>query len=106
GVIGAHLPMDKIQVGIEKAYQNLAGNNWLDTANAIRTTDSFEKIASITVQTDSGEYTIAGITKGAGMIAPNMATMLGIIVTDAKLSSADTQKALSEASNLSYNRIV
>ena len=105
GVIGTHLPMDKIQSGIETAAQNL-GNHWLDAAHAIKTTDSFEKIASICVETASGSYTIAGITKGAGMIAPNMATMLGTIVTDAKISPKLAQKALTDASNLSYNRIV
>lgn len=105
GVIGTYLPMDKIQSGIEDAYQNL-GNHWLDAAHAIRTTDSFEKIASITVETASGNYTIAGITKGAGMIAPNMATMLGTLVTDAKLPPKLVQKALTDASNLSFNRIV
>lgn len=105
GVIGTHLPMDKIQSGLEDASQNL-GNHWLDSAHAIKTTDSFEKIASINVETSSGTYTIAGITKGAGMIAPNMATMLGTLVTDAKLPLKLAQKALTDASNLSYNRIV
>jgi len=104
GVIGEHLPMAKIEAGIESAAD--ANSNWENAANAIRTTDTFPKAASVTVETASGSYTIAGITKGAGMIAPNMATMLGIIVTDAKLSPKLAQKALSDASNLSYNRIV
>lgn len=104
GVIGTHLPMDKIQAGIESAANS--DTNWRNAAKAIRTTDLFEKIASVTVETDTGSYTIAGITKGAGMIAPNMATMLGVLVTDAKLSPKLAQKALTDASNLSYNRIV
>ncbi|GAB5490278.1 MAG: bifunctional glutamate N-acetyltransferase/amino-acid acetyltransferase ArgJ [Phototrophicaceae bacterium] len=105
GVIGSHLPMDKIQAGIEKASEKL-GSDWASAADGIRTTDSFSKIASVTVNTSAGEYTIAGITKGAGMIAPNMATMLGVLVTDAKLSPELVQSTLSESSNLSYNRIV
>lgn len=105
GVIGTHLPMEKIQAGIERASASL-GNEWKSAADGICTTDSFSKIASITVNTSQGEYTIAGITKGAGMIAPNMATMLGILVTDAKLSPELVQTTLIEASNLSYNRIV
>lgn len=105
GVIGSHLPMDKIQAGIEQASANL-GNDWASAADGIRTTDVFSKIASITVETSVGEYTIAGITKGAGMIAPNMATMLGVLVTNAKLSPELIQSTLSESSDLSYNRIV
>ncbi|MEM9952954.1 MAG: bifunctional glutamate N-acetyltransferase/amino-acid acetyltransferase ArgJ [Chloroflexota bacterium] len=105
GVIGTQLPMGKIEVGIRDAHANL-GNGWHDAANAIRTTDQFEKWASIQVETDTGSYTIAGLTKGAGMIAPNMATMLGIIVTDLRISPKLAQKALNDASNLSYNRIV
>ncbi len=105
GVIGTHLPMDKIQAGIEQASANL-GNDWQSAAEGICTTDSFPKIASVSVNTRQGEYTIDGITKGAGMIAPNMATMLGILVTDAKLSAELVQSTLSESANLSYNRIV
>ncbi|MEO1287181.1 MAG: bifunctional glutamate N-acetyltransferase/amino-acid acetyltransferase ArgJ [Chloroflexota bacterium] len=105
GVIGTQLPIDQIEAGIRDAHTNL-GNGWHNAANAIRTTDQFEKWASIQVETDTGSYTIAGLTKGAGMIAPNMATMLGIIVTDLKISPKLAQKALNDASNLSYNRIV
>lgn len=105
GVIGTHLPMTKIENGIKNTFQQL-GDNWGNAASAITTTDQFSKLASITVETEQGSYTIAGITKGAGMIAPNMATMLGILVTDAKLSSSQTQKMLTDSANLSYNRIV
>jgi glutamate N-acetyltransferase/amino-acid N-acetyltransferase len=101
GVIGSHLPMDKIEPGIHSAYEGL-GNHWEDAAHGIMTTDAHPKFASV----QHKSYTIAGITKGAGMIAPNMATMLGVIVTDAALTPEQAQKALSDASNLSYNRIV
>jgi glutamate N-acetyltransferase/amino-acid N-acetyltransferase len=105
GVIGTHLPMLLIEKGIEMAYP-LLGNDWHTTARAIMTTDTRPKTASIKVQTIEGEYTIAGISKGAGMIAPNMATMLGVIVTDAKLELAQANVALHFAANKSFNRIV
>jgi glutamate N-acetyltransferase / amino-acid N-acetyltransferase len=105
GVIGTHLPMDKIDAGIKAAYDKL-GQDWSKAAEGIMTTDTRPKIASVKVQTINGEYTIAGITKGSGMIAPNMATMLGILVTDAKLSAKQTQSSLKKACDLSYNRIV
>jgi glutamate N-acetyltransferase/amino-acid N-acetyltransferase len=105
GVIGSHLPMDKIKSGIESAAGAL-GNGWQKAAEAIMTTDTRPKIASTTVLSVDGEYQIAGITKGAGMIAPNMATMLGVLVTDIVLTPEQAQYALTEAANRSYNRIV
>lgn len=105
GVIGTHLPMEKIDTGIKSAYAKL-GNNWEQAAQGIMTTDTRPKVASIKVQTINGEYTIAGITKGAGMIAPNMATMLGVLITDAKLTVQQAQTTLKHAADLSYNRIV
>lgn len=105
GVIGTHLPMEKIDAGIKAAYDKL-GHNWSHAAEGIMTTDTRPKIASIKVRTINGEYTIAGITKGAGMIAPNMATMLGILVTDANITTEQTQVSLKKACDLSYNRIV
>lgn len=105
GVIGTHLPMDKIANGVELSVANL-GQDWNATATAIMTTDTRAKLASVHVMTANGEYTIAGVVKGAGMIAPNMATMLSVIVTDAKLTLEQTQTALKTASAQSYNRIV
>ena len=105
GVIGTHLPMDTIKSGIESAAGSL-GNGWQKAAEAIMTTDTRPKIASMTVLSVDGEYQIAGITKGAGMIAPNMATMLGVLVTDMVLTPEQAQYALTEAANRSYNRIV
>ncbi len=104
GVIGTHLPMDKIGRGVELASDNL-GSDWRATAAGIMTTDTRPKLGSIKVDTDSGSYTIAGIVKGAGMIAPNMATMLSVVVTDAELQLPDLQSALSAAAQQSYNRI-
>jgi glutamate N-acetyltransferase / amino-acid N-acetyltransferase len=105
GVIGTHLPMEKIKTGIESAAGSL-GNNWHSAAEAIMTTDTRPKIASMTVLSVDGEYQIAGITKGSGMIAPNMATMLGVLVTDIVLTPEQAHYALTEAANRSYNRIV
>lgn len=105
GVIGTQLPMEQLQRGVELAYQSL-GHGWENAARAIMTTDTRPKMASVTVLTSDGEYTIAGITKGAGMIAPNMATMLGVIVTDARMNAAQAQSLLTTAVKTTYNRIV
>ena len=105
GVIGTHLPMETITRGVELASANL-GADWRAAAAGIMTTDTRPKLGSITVDTGSGSYTLAGMVKGAGMIAPNMATMLSVIVTDAEVAQPDLQTALSAAAKQSYNRIV
>jgi glutamate N-acetyltransferase/amino-acid N-acetyltransferase len=106
GVIGTQLPMDKIRNGIEQSVGQL-GDDWDATAQAIMTTDTRPKTASVSVTTASGAaYAIAGIVKGAGMIAPNMATMLSVIVTDTKLDTATLQQALRTANDVSFNQIV
>ncbi len=106
GVIGMQLPMDKIKQGIELTASDLS-DDWQSAAEAIMTTDTRPKMASVTVtRADGSSYQIAGISKGAGMIAPNMATMLGIIVTDAALTVEQAQTTLTTAANFSYNRIV
>jgi len=105
GVIGTHLPMQKIAHGIPLARANL-GSDWQAAAAGIMTTDTRPKLGSVRVETASGAYTIAGIVKGAGMIAPNMATMLSLLVTDAALTLPQAQAALQSATKQSYNRIV
>jgi glutamate N-acetyltransferase/amino-acid N-acetyltransferase len=106
GVIGAQLPMDKIQNGAQLAAAALS-DDWLSAATAIMTTDTRPKQASIEVHQPNGKtYRIAGISKGAGMIAPNMATMLSVVVTDAGLTPQQVQQALYKAATVSYNRIV
>jgi glutamate N-acetyltransferase/amino-acid N-acetyltransferase len=104
GVIGTQLPMDKIYMGIDLAVNQL-GDDWISTAKAIMTTDTVHKMASVMVDTPDGSYTIAGIAKGAGMIAPNMATMLAVIVTDAKLVAGQAQMALQRANEKTFNCI-
>jgi glutamate N-acetyltransferase/amino-acid N-acetyltransferase len=102
GVIGTQLPMDKIKRGIELAADSLGTNNWEATARAIMTTDTRPKMASV----HADGYQIAGIAKGSGMIAPNMATMLSVVVTDAGLPEAMAGDSLRLATETSFNRIV
>lgn len=105
GVIGVLPPLDKITAGIEQAYDAL-GQNWKDAAEGILTTDTRVKIACVDVMTINGTYRIAGIAKGSGMIAPNMATMLATIVTDAGVDAPLLRQALNAANQQSFNRIV
>ncbi|MDT8376510.1 MAG: bifunctional glutamate N-acetyltransferase/amino-acid acetyltransferase ArgJ [Mariprofundaceae bacterium] len=101
GVIGTPFPIDRIRDGIDEAVQGLDENHWEAAAHAIRTTDTFGKWSS----KKAGEYTITGITKGSGMIHPNMATMLGFIATDAPLTSEQLQPMLRRAADRSFNCI-
>ena len=102
GVIGVQLPMTVIEAGIPVAVEALRPDGWKDAARAIMTTDTQPKLANI--ETDG--ISITGIAKGAGMIAPNMATMLSVIATDAAISAELLQRALSEAVERSFNCIV
>ena len=105
GVIGEKLPVEKIEQGIPQAISNLSEHHWLDAAQGILTTDTRPKGASTQVQYAGHTLTINGISKGAGMIKPNMATMLAFVGTDACLSQDLIQNLLSEISELSFNRI-
>ncbi|MCK6577169.1 MAG: bifunctional glutamate N-acetyltransferase/amino-acid acetyltransferase ArgJ [Anaerolineae bacterium] len=109
GVIGTQLSMDKIAQGVTLAFDDLDADDdaWNRAANGIMTTDTRPKIASETVVREDGSaYRITGIAKGAGMIAPNMATMLSVIVTDAVLSAEQVDRFLHQAVEVSFNRIV
>jgi glutamate N-acetyltransferase / amino-acid N-acetyltransferase len=105
GVIGQPLPVDKIKAAIPGAYQQLKQSNWDKAAKAIMTTDTFPKGVSLTIMLDGHPVTINGIAKGAGMIQPDMATMLAFIATDAKINQALLQKCLAAAVGKSFNRI-
>ncbi len=105
GVIGEHLPMGAIARGIALSSAGLS-DDWAAAAAAIMTTDTRPKLASVRVECAGGSYTIAGMAKGAGMIAPDMATMLSVVVTDAALELGELQNALSSAAQQSFNRIV
>lgn len=106
GVIGSQLPMEKIVQGIDLAG-NALGNDWSAAAAGIMTTDTRPKQASVTVTAPNGaRYHIAGIAKGAGMIAPNMATMLAVVVTDAALPVDTARGLLQSAAETTFNRVV
>lgn len=105
GVIGTHLNMPKIEAGIGLAVDAL-GQDWEAASRGIMTTDTRPKQAAVRVTTAHGVYIIAGIAKGAGMIAPNMATMLGVIVTDAAIAPALADVALRTTGQATFNRIV
>ncbi|EEP79346.1 ArgJ family protein [Uncinocarpus reesii 1704] len=110
GVIGQRLPIQKILSGIPTGYSNLSSTHaaWLKTARAICTTDTFPKLVSQTFTLPSSPdrtYHIAGMTKGAGMIHPNMATLLGIICTDAPIAPSALQSLLTHAVSRSFNSI-
>ena len=105
GVILEPLPIDRLISGLPRAVANLGEDHWLDAAEAIMTTDTQPKAASITVDTPSGLVTITGICKGAGMIHPNMATMLGFIATDAGFAQGLLNQLTREIADLSFNAI-
>lgn len=105
GVIGENLPMDKIQKGIPLALSNLSITAWDTASKGIMTTDLVPKTISKIVEIDGHTVTITGMSKGSGMIHPNMATMLGFVATDAKISQACLDKCLLDAVNQSFNRI-
>lgn len=107
GVIGVFLPMEKILGKIDDLAGGLSSINeaWLDSAKAIMTTDTVPKISSVRVIIDGKEVNILAMAKGAGMIAPNMATMLGFIVTDAKISQNALANALKDCVDKSFNCI-
>ncbi|NLE38795.1 MAG: bifunctional glutamate N-acetyltransferase/amino-acid acetyltransferase ArgJ [Pirellulaceae bacterium] len=107
GIIGHFLPMDKIEQGITAAAVKL-GSRQTDlesAARAIMTTDLTPKIAGRTLELGGRTVQITGIAKGSGMIGPNMATMLGVILTDAPLTPDLAQSLLSEAADASFNCI-
>ncbi len=105
GVIGENLPMEKLQKGIPEALANLSITGWEDACAGIMTTDLVPKAVSREVKVDGHSVMITGISKGSGMIHPNMATMLGFVVTDAKINQTCLQQVLMDSVNISFNRI-
>lgn len=105
GVIGEPLPVGKINAALPAALNALDANGWSDAAHGIMTTDTLPKGVSRRVQVDGHSFTITGITKGAGMIKPNMATMLGFVATDAAIAPAVLQQWVGELVEQSFNRI-
>jgi glutamate N-acetyltransferase / amino-acid N-acetyltransferase len=107
GVIGRHLPMEKVQAGIAKAASQLAEDeqSFLNAADGILTTDQSRKITTRQCEIGGRVIRIAGMAKGAGMIGPNMATMLCCVLTDAAIAPGDAQRMLLDAANCSFNNI-
>ena len=105
GVIMESLPNERIEAGLPAALADLREDHWGAAAEAIMTTDTCPKAASRQVQIGGKTVTITGIAKGAGMIRPNMATMLGFIATDAVIAPHLMQELLREAADRSFNRI-
>ena len=105
GVIGQPLPLEILKVAIPKAVATLAPDGMAEAAEAIRTTDTFAKIASARVRLGGETVTLQGIAKGAGMIEPNMATMLSFLTTDAKISPALLRKMLRRVADATFNRL-
>jgi len=105
GVIGEPLPVEKIEAALPAALADLDENHWAEAATGIMTTDTLPKGASRQFEHQGVTVTVTGISKGAGMIRPNMATMLGYIATDAKVAQAVLQDLMRDAANKSFNRI-
>jgi glutamate N-acetyltransferase/amino-acid N-acetyltransferase len=100
------LPVDRITAGIPAAVADLAADRWAEAAQAIMTTDTLPKAASRQITLSSGQtVTVTGISKGAGMIRPNMATMLGFMATDAKIAPGLLPLLVKHAADESFNRI-
>lgn len=105
GVIGEPLPVEKIIAVLPDALAGLDENRWVEAAAGIMTTDTRPKGACVQFVHEGQTITVTGISKGAGMIMPNMATMLGFVATDAAVGADLLQSLLTEAADLTFNRI-
>jgi glutamate N-acetyltransferase/amino-acid N-acetyltransferase len=99
------LPVDRIVAGLPAAKADLAEAHWAEAAQGIMTTDTLPKAASRQVTIGGKTVTVTGISKGAGMIRPNMATMLGFVATDAVIAAPLLQALVKQAADASFNRI-
>ena len=105
GVIMEPLPVDKIVAALPRARAALSPRGWHAAVHGIMTTDTVPKAASRRIEIDGVSVTVTGMAKGAGMIAPNMATMLGFVVTDAPLAGELLRELVAELADASFNRI-
>jgi glutamate N-acetyltransferase/amino-acid N-acetyltransferase len=105
GVIMEPLPVERIEAGLPACVEDLRGDNWAAAAEAIMTTDTVPKAVSRQVVIDGQTITVTGISKGAGMIQPNMATMLGVIATDAAIGQDALQYMATHVADRSFNAI-
>jgi glutamate N-acetyltransferase/amino-acid N-acetyltransferase len=105
GVIGTPLPVEKIEGGIPELINNLSAEGWMKTVEAMMTTDTFPKIEVATCRIKGKQVKLCGMIKGAGMICPDLATMLSFLLTDANIKGSLLQQMLEKAAEVSYNRI-
>ncbi|MDP2881708.1 MAG: bifunctional glutamate N-acetyltransferase/amino-acid acetyltransferase ArgJ [Azonexus sp.] len=105
GVILELLPVDRIKAGLPAVFADLKADNWHAAAHGIMTTDTVAKAASRIVTVNGKKVTISGVSKGAGMIRPNMATMLGFLATDAGIAQPLLDRLVKEAADASFNCI-
>ena len=105
GVIMESLPVERIEAGLPAALADASADHWLRAAEGIMTTDTVPKAFSTQVMIDGALVTVTGISKGAGMIRPNMATMLGFMATDARVAPALMQQLARELADGSFNRV-
>lgn len=105
GVIGEQLPVDRLIAGLPDAIANLKADGWSNAATGIMTTDTLPKGASEIIEVEGHRYSITGISKGAGMIRPNMATMLAFVGTDAPIAKPLVEQLLKTVVEQSFNRI-
>jgi glutamate N-acetyltransferase / amino-acid N-acetyltransferase len=105
GVIGSPLPIKKIEKGIPELVDHLSPEAWMSTVEAIMTTDTFPKVEVATCRVKGKQVKLCGMVKGAGMIRPNLATMLSFLVTDAHIKASLLQRMLEKTAEASYNRI-
>src|SRR6266508_5481492 len=105
GVIGLPLPVDKVTAGLRQAAARLAADGGADAARAIMTTDTRPKHCAVRLETPAGAVTVGGIAKGAGMIHPDMATLLAVLTTDAASEPAALQPLLRRVADRSFNAI-
>jgi glutamate N-acetyltransferase/amino-acid N-acetyltransferase len=105
GVIMEPLPLERIEAGLPAALADLKPDNWLRAAEGIMTTDTIAKAFSAMATVDGAQVTITGISKGAGMIRPNMATMLGFLATNANVAQFLLPQLARELADASFNRV-
>lgn len=105
GVIGEHLPDDKISAGLPRLLKQANSSGLADAMRAIMTTDTRPKMVQVRGEHDGRTFTVAGIAKGAGMIHPNMATMIGVLLTDAEVEPPALDRMLRRAADKSFHRI-
>jgi len=103
GIIGRRLPMDKLASGIEAAVRSLSAGGGSDAARAIMTTDTRPKEAAVEIEIAGTKVRIGGMAKGAGMICPDLATMLAFVTTDASISPEILQRCLERSAEVSFN---